>query len=346
MTALILYFCLALVISFLCSLLESVLLSVTHTHIAVMIKDGSKAGFRLKNLKGKISRPLAAVLTLNTIANTVGAAGVGAQALKLYGNKWVALASAILTLSILIFSEVIPKTLGAVHWKRLSGFAAVTIQGLIFIAYPFVWLLEAISHLLTPKKMESQITREEMVVMAELGEDEGTIQEKETHLIENILKLNMISAEEVLTPRSVLFAFRKNQTVGEVMEANPDIIFSRIPIYSSSLDDIIGIIHRYDLQNKYSDDEFDATMESFMTPVDTVLVTESVASILDKFIQKREHIFIVKDEFGGTEGIITLEDAVETLLGAEIVDEFDSVADMRKFAREKWHQKKRETKTD
>ena len=344
MTALILYFSLALTISFICSLMESVILSVTHTHIAVLIKDDRKAGFRLKNLKGTISRPLAAILTLNTIAHTVGAAGVGAQALKLYGNKWVAIASAILTLSILIFSEIIPKTLGAVYWKRLSAFSAITIQGLIYFTYPFVWLLEAISHILTPAKPEGQITREEMVVMAELGEVEGTIQEKETHLIENILKLNMILAEEVLTPRSVIFAFQKDQTVGEVMDENPEVIFSRIPIYSTSLDDILGIIHRYDLQNKYSEDDFGATMESFMTPVETVLVTESVASILDRFIQKREHIFIVKDEFGGTEGIISLEDAIETLLGVEIVDEFDSVADMRKFAREKWHEKKQAAK--
>lgn len=340
MTILILYFALALFVSFFCSLLESVLLSVTHTHIAVLIKDGKTAGYRLKNLKNQINRPLAAILTLNTIANTVGAAGVGAQALKIYGDKWVALASAILTLSILIFSEIIPKTLGAVYWKHLSAITAVLTIWLMRITYPFVVLLEAISRWLTPKKAEGTVTREEMVVMAELGEDEGTIHEKETNLIANILKLGRITAEDVLTPRSVVFALQKDLTIGEVMGENPEVSFSRIPIYNESLDDIIGLVHRYDLQNKYSDDEFGVTMESFMAPVDTVLQSESVAAILDKFIQRREHIFIVKDEFGGTEGIVTLEDAVETLLGAEIVDEFDSVADMRKFAREQWRERK------
>ncbi len=344
MTALIIYFSFALIISFLCSLLESVLLSVNHTHIARLIKEDNKAGFRLKKLKDKISRPLAAILTLNTIAHTVGAAGVGAQVLIVYGNKWVALFSVILTLSILIFSEIIPKTLGAVYWKKLSLFSAYTINGLIYLTYPLVILLELISRFLTPQKPDQLITREDMVIMAEMGESEGTIQEKETHLIENILKLNKIDAEEVLTPRSVIFAFQKDQTVGEVMDTHEDIRFSRIPIYTENLDDIIGIIHRYDLQTKFSEDDFSASMESFMTDVDTVLVDESVASILDKFIQKQEHIFIVKDEFGGTEGIISLEDAVETLLGAEIVDEFDSVADMRKFAREKWRKQELEAK--
>ncbi|MFH1853344.1 MAG: CNNM domain-containing protein [Candidatus Neomarinimicrobiota bacterium] len=340
MTFLIIYFSLALVISFICSLMEAVLLSITHTHIAVLIKDDQKTGFRLKKLKEQVNRPLAAILTLNTIANTVGAAGVGAQALLLYGSKWVALASAILTLSILIFSEIIPKTLGTLHWKFLSGTAAFVIQGMIYITYPFVILLEAISQLLTTGKTHGIITREEMVIMAELGEDDGTIHEKETHLIENILKLNNITADEVLTPRSVIFAFQKDQTVGEVMDKNPEVTFSRIPIYTDNIDTIVGIVHRYDLQNKFSEDDFDATMESFMTPVDTVLQSESVAAILDKFIQKGAHIFVVQDEFGGTEGIITLEDAVETLLGVEIVDEFDDVADMRKFAREKWRKQK------
>ncbi len=343
MNALILYFALALMISFICSLLESVLLSITRTHIAVMIKDEHKAGLRLKHLKEQINRPLAAILTLNTIANTVGAAGVGAQALKLFGSSWVAIASAILTLSILVFSEIIPKTLGAVYWKKLSGISAILIQGLIYITYPIVIMLEFISRSLSRGGSTKHITREEVVVMAELGEDEGTIQEKETHLIANILKLNNITAEDVLTPRSVIFAFEEGQTVGAVMAENPDIIFSRIPIYRESLDNIVGIIHRYDLQEKFSDDEFDVSVEDMMTPVGTVLQSESVAMILDKFIKEKEHIFIVKDEFGGTEGLITLEDAVETLLGVEIVDEYDSVADMRKLARDNWHKQSRES---
>ena len=322
------YFLLALSVSFICSILESILLSVSHAHIGQLKKDGKKSGEILDRHKQNISRPLAAILTLNTIANTVGAAGVGAETLLMYGNKWVAIASGALTLSILIFSEIIPKTLGTVYWKSLANPAAFTIRVLIYLTYPFVIF-----------------SREDMIAMAELGEEEGTLHEQESDIIENLMKLREVKAEAVLTPRSVVFALNKENTVEEVMDKYSPLVFSRIPIYEESLDHMIGFVHRYDIVKEQAEDHFTLSMEELMEPIHTVQETDSVATILDEFVKRRQQIFMVADEFGSTIGIITLEDAIETLLGVEIVDEHDSVVDMRKFARDK-HQRMQASKND
>lgn len=340
MTPLFLYFFLALAVSFLCSLLESVLLSVSHTHIAMMEKDGQKSAKILGRMKESINRPLAAILTLNTVANTVGAAGVGAQAYKLFGSEWVAVASGILTLSILIFSEIIPKTIGASQWKSLAGISAYMIQMMIFFTYPFVLLLQQVSGRLGPDEKQEKVTREEIGTMAEIGEDEGAIEEHEGTIIENLLRLDNITAEEVLTPKSVMFALQKDLTVGVVLDNNEHISFSRIPVYNESLDDIIGIVRRYYIIKSKAEDKFDVTMEEISSPAISISQKTSVADTLDLFVQKREHLFIVTDEFGSTVGLITLEDAIETLLGVEIMDEFDSVEDMRKLAIEEWRKKR------
>ena len=333
MTALIVYFFTALVVSFICSLLESVLLSVSHAHIAVLIKEGKKRGKIMAGLKENINRPLSAILTINTIANTVGAAGVGAQTYSVFGSGWVALSSFILTISILFFSEIIPKTLGANYTKSLVGFTSYMTNGLIFIVFPMVIIGEKISQFLKKGESDkSKASREELIAMAELSEDEGAIDSQEGDIIENLMKLDNISAEEVMTPRSVMFALSKNETVGEVIDKYTPLVFSRIPIYEKSLEQIIGFVHRYDLVNKQAEDKFHVEMHSLMEPVHTVSVDESISTILDQFVKRRQQIFIVADEFGTTTGLITLEDAIETLLGVEIVDEHDSVVDMRKLA--------------
>ena len=333
MTALLVYFFIALLVSFLCSLLESVLLSVSHAHIAVLVKDGKKRGIIMSSLKENINRPLSAILTINTIANTVGAAGVGAQTYSVFGSSWVAISSFVLTFSILFFSEIIPKTLGANYTKSLVGFTAFMTRGLIFIVFPMVFIGEKISKFLKKDdKDKSKASREELIAMAELSEDEGAIDSQEGDIIENLMKLDNISAEEVMTPRSVMFALSKMDTVGEVVDKYTPLVFSRIPIYEKSLDQIIGFVHRYDLVNKQAEDQFHVQMHSLMEPVHTVSDKESVATILDQFVKRRQQIFIVADEFGTTTGLITLEDAIETLLGVEIVDEHDSVVDMRKLA--------------
>ncbi|SVA47711.1 uncharacterized protein METZ01_LOCUS100565, partial [marine metagenome] len=218
MNTLFFYFFLALGVSFLCSLLESIILSITHSHVAVLAKTGSKAGRLLENMKENINKPLAAILTVNTVANVVGAAGVGAQAMKLFGSEWVAILSGLLTLCILIFSEIIPKTLGTVYWRPLAGPAVYMITGLIYLTYPFVFLSNYFSKIFTSANHQQKVSRQEMVAMAEMGEDEGSIREKESDIIENLFKLNDVVAEDVMTPRSVVFALQKDSTVGDVVE--------------------------------------------------------------------------------------------------------------------------------
>jgi CBS domain containing-hemolysin-like protein len=340
MTTIFLYFFLVLGVSFLCSLLESVLLSMSRTFISVLIKDHPTSGRMLEKLKENINRPLAAILSLNTIANTVGAASVGAVTYDLLGNKWVAIMSGILTLSILIFSEIIPKTIGAHYWKSLAVPSGYMIRGMMVLMYPFVVLLEVLSNWLKPSKKQDLVTKEDVIAMAEIGEDEGTIEEDESTIIENLLRLDNITAEDVLTPRSVVYALQKDLTVRQALDEHENIIFSRIPVYNTDLDDISGLVRRDNLLKSKAEDQFDITMEELSEPVHVVNEKESVGHILDEFVRRREHLFIVKDEFGQFEGIITLEDAIETLLGVEIVDETDSVVDMRKLAEAKGRNQK------
>ena len=341
MTALITYFVTALVVSFLCSLLESVLLSISITHVSVLEKNGSHSGKIMAELKENINRPLAAILTINTVANTVGAAGVGAQTMVLYGNEWVAIASGILTLSILIFSEIIPKTIGAVYNKSLSSFTAYTVRSLMVIAYPFVVLSEFMAGFIHSggNGGGSKASREELLAMAEISEDEGSIDEQEGDIIENLMKLDDIAIEEVMTPRSVVFALNQNRTVGEVVEKHSPIAFSRIPVFDEDLDNVIGLVNRYTLVNEQAEDRFDIKMSELMKPIHIVKERESVSDVLDQFVKRRQQIFMVTDDFGTTTGLISLEDAIETLLGVEIVDEHDNVVDMRKLATAKMIEK-------
>ncbi len=301
-----------------------------------MIKEQKKSGKLLETFKENINRPLAAILTLNTIANVVGAAGVGAETLSIFGSEWVAIASAVLTFTILIFSEIIPKTIGTIYSKKLSVFTAYSIKGMIWLTFPLVILSEWFYSMFGQKDKELKMSREEMVAMAEIGEDDGTIEEKESDIIENLLNLREIKAEEVMTPRNVIFAIQMDETVGDVVDKHSPIAFSRIPVYKNNLDYIIGFVHRYDLVNKQAEDQFDVKMSEILDPIHTIHETDSIADILDEFVRRRQQIFHVVDKFGTTTGIITLEDAIETLLGVEIVDEHDSVVDMRKLASEKW----------
>jgi CBS domain containing-hemolysin-like protein len=340
MNTLFFYFFLALGVSFLCSLLESIILSITHSHVAVLAKTGSKSSRLLENMKENINKPLAAILTVNTVANVVGAAGVGAQAMQLFGSEWVAILSGLLTLCILIFSEIIPKTLGTVYWRPLAGPAVYMIRGLIYLTYPFVFLSNYFSKIFASENHQQKVSRQEVVAMAEMGEDEGSIREKESDIIENLFNLNDVVAEDVMTPRSVIFALQKDSTVGDVVGEHTPIAFSRIPIFDKDMDDILGFIHRYDLVNKQAEDQFHIKMKDILEPIHTVKQEDSIASILDEFVRRRQQIFMVIDEFGTTTGLITLEDAIETLLGVEIVDEHDSVVDMRKLATEKFRSKR------
>ena len=340
MSRLFFYFFAVLGISFLCSLLESFILSVTHAHISLVSKDRPALGKKLSHFKENINQPLSAILSLNTIANTVGAASVGAITLVEFGSNWVAIMSGILTLCILIFSEIIPKTVGALYWKKILVPATFAVQVLIIMTYPLVVFLEFLSKWLAKAENEDKVSREEVIAMAELGEDEGTIEESESTVIENVLMLDDISVEEVLTPRSVVFAVNKTNSVREVLDKYDDIEFSRIPVYEDGLDNIIGIVRRHVLLKSKAEDQFDVTMGELAKPIHAVEENDSVGDVLDEFVKRREHLFMVKDQFGQVAGLITLEDAIETLLGVEIVDETDSVVDMRKLALDNWRKKR------
>ena len=340
MSRLFFYFFAVLGVSFLCSLLESFILSVTHAHISIVSKDRPALGKKLSYFKENINRPLSAILSLNTIANTVGAASIGAITLIEFGSSWVAIMSGVLTLSILIFSEIIPKTIGALYWKRILIPATFAVQVLITMTYPLVVLLELLSKWLAKEGNGDKVSREEVIAMAELGEDEGTIEESESTVIENVLMLDDIPVEEVLTPRSVIFALDKTSSVREVLDKYNDIEFSRIPVYEEELDNIIGIVRRHVLLKSKAEDHFDVTMGELAKPIHTVEENDSVGDVLDEFVKRREHLFMVKDQFGQVAGLITLEDAIETLLGIEIVDETDSVVDMRKLALDNWRKKR------
>jgi CBS domain containing-hemolysin-like protein len=342
MTPLILYFSLSMIISFICSLLESVILSVTPAYINVRVKSGSRSGFLLQKQKKQIDRPLAAILTLNTVAHTVGAAGVGAEVAKIYGDQSVALASAILTVLILIFTEILPKTLGTARWKALAPGAAFAIEVMIFATYPFVLLSKRISKIFERQKKIAQITREEMIENAEIGASEGSIRRKESQIIKNLLMLDNIKVGDVMTPRSVINCLPVEDTVKIAMLKLKSIKFSRIPVFEKDLDHVVGFVHRYRLMEAANHDLDEIKLGSMKSELHTIPENMSVAAALDQFIKRREHIFLAVDDYGITAGIISLEDAIETLLGVEIVDEFDNIEDMRAYALEKWRNRKTE----
>lgn len=332
---------LALGISFLCSLLEAIILSVTWSYIEILKKKEKGSGELLQRLKENIDQSLAAILTLNTVSHTIGAAGIGSEFHKL-GNEWFTVASIILTILILVFSEIIPKTLGAIYWKRMAPSAAYLLELLIRITWPIVVVLNYFSRIISDgKENRKEMTREEMIAVAEIGETQGALEKQETRVIKNLLTLDKILAEDVMTPSTVMMTFHKSDTIKEVIKKNSPIPFSRIPIIDNNLDDIIGVVFRSKILEMNSDGKSDVRMEELAAELSTVSPEDSVATLLEEFLKKREHVFLVVDEYGTTQGIITLEDAVETLLGAEIVDESDSVEDMRLLARELWEKRRK-----
>jgi CBS domain containing-hemolysin-like protein len=343
---LVFYLLLALGVSFICSLLEAGLLSITRPYIAVLRREGRVTGERLEKMKQNIDRPLAAILTLNTVAHTIGAAGVGAQVVVIFGSAWVAAGSVVVTLLILVLSEIIPKTLGAVHARPLAGFTARTIAVIMTLTYPLVVVLELISRRLGGGKAAT-MTREEIEVVADIGERAGALREDESRVIRNLLRLHEVKVQDIMTPRPVVFSLSKDATVGEVIAAHQPIPFSRIPVYDESPDRMIGLVLRLAILEAAKDGRRDQPVGELAESIEVIPEVSNVDAALDRFIARQAHFFQVVDEFGGTAGIVTLEDAVETLLGVEIVDETDSVTDMREHAREmlaKRQRRKREAR--
>jgi CBS domain containing-hemolysin-like protein len=332
---LLLFIGIALSISFLCSILEAVLLSTSLSHVELTAQTGSRAGRIMRRHKQNVDQPISAILTLNTIAHTVGAAGAGAQAAAVFGNEWIGVISAILTLLILVFSEIIPKTLGAIYWKQLMPASAFIIQGLIISLYPAVWAFQKLTQMMGSQNHAPRITRSELEVLAQVSRAEGALQEKESSILRNLLRLGRVQVEDIMTPRTVVLAFQKDMTVSEAIGKHAVLPYSRIPLYDKTADDISSFILRYDLLKEAAEDNDAKPLHEFSRPVHVVPGSLSVAEVLEVFMSRREHMLLVLDEYGGTAGIITLEDAIEALLGSEIIDESDIVADMRELARQR-----------
>jgi CBS domain containing-hemolysin-like protein len=326
-------------ISFLCSLLEAVFLSISPSFVAIAVRDNKRSGKLLEHLKENIDRPISAILTLNTISHTLGASLVGAMIQKLYGDEYITLASVLLTIAILLLSEIIPKVIGATHWKALAPFAAYTIQIMIFLVFPIVRISELIGRLFSRPDTAS-MTREEMVVNAEIGVEEGTLHKKESNIIKNLLMLGNMFVSDIMTPRSVMFALEAEETVEEVANKFRPIRFSRIPVYDTNLDNIIGLTHRYMILEALSSDKHKTKIRDITTPINSVPERMTVAAVIDLFVKRKEHLALAVDEYGIVTGLVTLEDAIETLLGVEIVDEFDNITDMRQYALEQWQIRK------
>ena len=329
------YLFLALGVSILCSVLEAVLLSVPRAHVATMVRQGTRAGIWLEQMKQNIDRPLAAILTLNTVAHTVGAAGVGAQAQRVFGEAWVTGISTVLTLLILVLSEIIPKTLGAVYCKPLASPATTIIQVLIVVSYPFVKLSEAISRIITSRAGSESVSRDEVGSMAEIGLTEGTLLARESHIIRNLLHMEKVRISEIMTPRSVVFMMPGHTTIREAINPLQPLRFARVPLYGSNQDEITGMVHRHDILEVVRRGLTDKTLQELAAPMQAIPELATVTNCLEQFLQRQEQMFLVVDEYGGTAGVVTLEDVLETLLGVEIVDETDITPDMREYARQR-----------
>lgn len=340
MTSIIILFITICAISFFCSLYEAVILSVTPVYVAMAVKSKKRSGILLRHLTENMDRPLAAILTMNTISNTLGSAVLAFQIQHQYGDTMVTIVSGLLTIFVLIFSEIIPKILGSSNWKVLAPSSAYFIQTLIIGLYPFVAVSKWLNNKLTRQDDTPELTREEMIMTAEIGAVEGTIHSKESAVIKNLLMLNQIYISDIMTPRSVLFALEDIMTVEEVAQKYKPLRFSRVPVYHETLDNIIGMTHRYKILESLSADEHNKKIGDLIVPIKSLPEQMPVSQALDFFIKEKEHLALAIDEYGVTTGIVTLEDAVETLLGVEIVDEFDNIEDMRKYAIDQWQQRK------
>lgn len=338
MGLLLLFFLLSIVFSFLCSMWEAVLLSITPAFVEIKNQEGGPVGALLKEYKENIDRPLAAILTLNTIAHTVGAIGVGAQAIKVFGESYITaiVVPVLMTLAILILSELIPKTWGANNWQALAGFTARSLSIIILLLGPLVWLSQLITGLLKKDKSKSILSRSQFAAMASVGEKEGVFEEAEHKIIQNLLKFNTIRAEDVMTPRTVVKAAPEEITIGTFYEANKDLRFSRIPLFDQTKDQITGYFLKDKLLAEMVKQNGDQPLSTIRRDILINPESISVPDLFAKMVEKKEHISLIVDEFGGMAGVVTMEDVIETLLGLEIVDEFDNVEDMRLLARRNW----------
>ena len=326
----------AMCISFLCSLLEATLMSTPLSYVTMREEEGYKPAVKFKQYKQESSRPIAAILSLNTIANTIGAAGVGQQATIVFGSAWFGVVSAITTILILVFSEIIPKTIGTTRWKSLMGFTTVVLTGLIYLLYPVVRLVELLTKLISPKEPDTMVSREEVSAMANVAEEGGDLEEDENTIIQNLINMDEVIASDAMTPRVVCDIAPETMTAKQFFKDKRYLHHSRIPVYDKDEEYITGYILRMEAVQLMAEDKFDVTLGSIRREIQSFPKDKPLDEIWDVMIEKDEQISVIIDEYGCFQGILTLEDVIETLIGDEIVDEMDTVRDMQQLARDKW----------
>ena len=332
MTLLILFVVLAIGVSFLCSILEAVLLSITPSFVEGAEKDRPELADKLRGLRTDIERPLAAILSLNTIAHTVGATGAGAQAAVVFGDAGVGIFSAVLTLGILILSEIVPKTLGATYWRALAPFAVSVLPWLIAAQLPLVWMSQAITHVLTRGKAGSEVSRDEITALTTAGQRLGVVEEDETRIVSNLFRLPETSVGEVMTPRTVIEHLPADATVGSVVAGRDAFPYSRLPVTRGSVDEVDGFVLTRDMLLAALRGDGETPVSELARDLLRVSETTDLDTLFDLFLERGAHIALVEDAYGGTAGLVSMEDVLETLLGAEIVDEQDEAVDMRALA--------------
>jgi CBS domain containing-hemolysin-like protein len=346
MTVLIGFFLLSIIFSFLCSVWEAVLLSVTPSYIKRKEQEDPATGELLAKLKKDIDRPLSAILTLNTIAHTVGAIGVGAQAGKIFGNNQIdllgfqisyeSIVATVMTLAILFLSEIIPKTIGANNWKSLAPMTARSLKFLSLLLYPFIWISTKITGFLKKDKKKSVFSKQDFSAMVDVVGESGDISEDDHKLIKNVLQFDELVAKDVMTPRTVMLMAEESLTLGEFYKKNKVRSFSRIPLYKETKDEVTGVLLKDHLLQHLLESGQDQTLQSISREATFVPGSMTLRKVFETLNEKQEHMAIVVDEYGGVMGLVTLEDIIETLFGFEIVDETDAVTDPQKFARQRW----------
>jgi CBS domain containing-hemolysin-like protein len=349
MGLLIIFFILSIAFSFLCSILEAVLLSITPSFASRMMSEKPELGKKIDHYKKNIDRPLSAILTLNTIAHTVGAIGVGAQASIVFGDDaaniagfnvpWEGIIAAVMTLLILILSEIIPKTLGATYWKGLTPFTISALKVIIFLLYPFVLLSEFITKFLKSKDVHSVFSREDYMAMTNLGGESGALVNEEKVIINNLLNMDDLKVTDIMTPRSVIHSVEDNMTLQAYYDDKKDAPFSRIPIYSKDLDQLSGFVLKDDILKGIIDGKGDKTLSTIQRKIAIINDNKTIREFFNFMNGENQHLAVVANEFGSIAGIVSLEDAIETLLGYEITDENDDVADLQAYARQKWNER-------
>ena len=353
MNLLILYASLTIALSFFCSILEAVLLSVNPTYLKIKISEGKKYALELQKMKDNIDEPLIIILTLNTISHTVGAILVGVQAKEVYSsinnNTYeffgifltedlvVGIVSGIMTILILLVSEIIPKTLGATYWHKLVRFTSIFLSAIIplFKYTGVLFLLQFFTRLINKSKQNNIFSREDFSTMAEIAEEEGIIEESESDIIKNMVKFKDVKIRNIMTPFSVMKIASEDSSIKDFYNKNPNLSFSRIPVYSNKMDNITGYILKNNLLEQIINKNGDSALSSIKRKSIFSNYESSIPKIFDKLIQEREHISMVIDEHGTVRGLVTMEDIIETLLGREIMDETDTVRDMQVLAKNK-----------